>query len=282
VRPLLGNSFQSATLRRRGRRPQPREQGQPALHRDLEPRLHPVQRECRWHVLSARRQARRHRHGFERVAGIYATTRGFKFFGEEPSNYNADIFAKLFACVEKLSGKQYKGTVPKSREGLSEQENIDIAFRVLADHSRCVSCAIADGILPGNDGRNYVVRRILRRGILYGKKLGLATGFFEQLVAPVVESLGDVFPELKQQQDLVRRVIRGEEESFGRTLDRGLQLFEQRITKARTIKAGQQSDYETYIPGDVAFELYDTYGFPLDMTQLLANERGIKVDFGGF
>jgi alanyl-tRNA synthetase len=261
--------------------------------------------------------------GFERVAGIYATTRGFTFFGEEPSNYNADIFAKLFACVEKLSGKHYKGTVPKSREGLSEQENVDIAFRVLADHARCVSCAIADGILPGNDGRNYVVRRILRRGILYGKKLGLATGFFEQLVAPVVASLGDVFPELKQQQELVRRVIRGEEESFGRTLDRGLEQFEQallnefsRLSAVQYPKVsievryrGRQSaqarpgsaeikhielsdDLPSSLlqnglevpkfPGHAAFELYDTYGFPLDMTQLLAAERGLTVDTAEF
>jgi alanyl-tRNA synthetase len=211
--------------------------------------------------------------GFERVAGIYATTRGFKFFGNEPSNYNADIFSQLFACVEKLSGRHYKGTVPKFREGLSEQENVDVAFRVLADHARCVSCAIADGILPGNDGRNYVVRRILRRGILYGKKLGLPVGFFEQLVTPVVESLGDVFPELKQQQDLVRRVIRGEEENFGRTLDKGLSQFQ--------FALDLNPEHKT-LAGAQAFELYDTYGFPLDMTQLLAAERGLTVDTAEF
>jgi alanyl-tRNA synthetase len=207
--------------------------------------------------------------GFERVAGIYATTKGFKDFTREPSNYNADIFAPIFAKVAELSKKVYNGTVPTKREGLGEQENIDIAFRVLADHARCVSCAIADGILPGNEGRNYVIRRILRRGILYGKKLGLQTGFFEQLVAPVVQSLGDVFPELKQQQDMIRRVIRSEEESFGRTIDRGLQIF----NKAAAAGA---------ISGTSAFELYDTYGFPLDMTQLLATERGLTVDAAGF
>jgi alanyl-tRNA synthetase len=207
--------------------------------------------------------------GFERVAGIHATTQGFKDFSREPSNYNADVFAPLLAKIAALSGKDYKGTVPTRREGLGEQENIDIAFRVLADHARCVSCAIADGILPGNEGRNYVIRRILRRGILYGKKLGLQTGFFEQLVAPVVESLGAVFPELQQQQDIIRRVIRSEEESFGRTIDRGLQIF----TKAAS--AGR-------ITGPSAFELYDTYGFPLDMTQLLATERGLSVDTAGF
>jgi alanyl-tRNA synthetase len=207
--------------------------------------------------------------GFERVAGIHATTNGFKDFTKDPSNYAADVFAPLFQKVTELSGKSYRATVPTKREGLSEQENVDIAFRVLADHARCVSCAIADGILPGNEGRNYVIRRILRRGILYGKKLGLQAGFFEQLVPPVVESLGSVFPELKQQQDMIRRVIRGEEESFGRTIDRGLQIFNRAATGAK-------------IAGAAAFELYDTYGFPLDMTQLLATERGLAVDTEGF
>jgi alanyl-tRNA synthetase len=204
--------------------------------------------------------------GFERVAGIHATTKGFKDFSPEPSNYNADVFAPLFAKVTELSGKTYTGTVPTKREGLSEQENIDIAFRVLADHARTISCSIADGIMPGNEGRNYVIRRILRRGILYGTKLGLKTGFFEQLVAPVVLSLGAVFPELVERQDIIRRFIKSEEESFGRTLDRGLAIF----TKATANGAN--------VSGAVAFELYDTYGFPLDMTQLLATERGLTVD----
>jgi len=207
--------------------------------------------------------------GFERVAGIHATTKGFTDFAPEPSNYNADVFAPLFATVAALSGKTYRGTVPTKRDGLSEQENTDIAFRVLADHARTISCAIADNILPGNEGRNYVIRRILRRGILYGKKLGLQTGFFEQLVPAVVESLGPVFPELVERQEIVRRVIRSEEESFGRTLDRGLQIF------TRAAAAGS-------INGQAAFELYDSYGFPLDMTQLLATERGLQVDAGGF
>ncbi|MBE7539433.1 MAG: alanine--tRNA ligase [Opitutaceae bacterium] len=207
--------------------------------------------------------------GFERVAGIHATTRGFKDFSAEPSNYEADVFAPLFARVAALSGRTYGRTVPSKREGLSEQEETDIAFRVLADHARTISCAIADGILPGNEGRNYVIRRILRRGILYGAKIGLRTGFFEQLVAPVVESLGKVFPELVAQQDVVRRVIRSEEESFGRTLERGLVEFKRAAGASR-------------ISGADAFRLYDTYGFPLDMTQLLAAERGISVDAAEF
>ncbi len=204
--------------------------------------------------------------GFERVAGIYATTNGFTDFTKDPSNYAADVFAPLFAKVAELSGQTYTGTVPTKREGLSQQEQVDVAFRVLADHARTISCAIADGILPGNEGRNYVIRRILRRGILYGKKLGLSTGFFEQLVAPVVESLGSVFPELREREDMIRKVIRSEEESFGRTLDRGLAIFTEATAGGKNVS------------GAAAFQLYDTFGFPLDMTQLLATERGLTVD----
>jgi alanyl-tRNA synthetase len=215
--------------------------------------------------------------GFERVAGIYATTKGFKDFSAEPSNYNADVFTSLFTAIEALSGKKYGRTVPASREKVTEQERIDIAFRVLADHARAVSCAIADGILPGNDGRNYVIRRILRRGILYGRKdLGLETGFFVKLVPAVVASLGDVFPELKQQQPLIERIIRTEEESFGRTLDRGIKRFEDITTEISVHPSAK------ILGGKLAFELYDTYGFPLDMTQLLAAERGLTVDTEGF
>jgi alanyl-tRNA synthetase len=137
-----------------------------------------------------------------------------------------------------------------------------------------VACAIADGILPGNEGRNYVIRRILRRGILYGKKLDLGPGFFEQLVDPVVASLGAVFPELKQHHKTIRRVIRAEEESFGRTLDKGMQLF------ADYADLGTINDH--VFPGQVAFTLYDTYGFPLDMTQLLAAEHGLTVEIASF
>ncbi|HWZ94355.1 MAG TPA: alanine--tRNA ligase [Opitutaceae bacterium] len=263
--------------------------------------------------------------GFERVAGIHATTNGFKDFSKDPSNYNADVFAPLFKKIAELSGKTYRGTVPTTREGLGQQEKIDVAFRVLADHARCVSCAIADSILPGNDGRNYVVRRILRRGILYGQKLELEPGFFSQLVTPVVESLGPVFPELRQLQDVVRRVIRGEEDSFGRTLERGLVFYGKNMidlaanfaakivpdekaayhsTLATGLRLGLERSAEIYsiklanpesarqhlqalrqsfkIPGSLAFVLYDTYGFPLDMTQLLAAESGLTVDVAEF
>ncbi len=219
--------------------------------------------------------------GFERVAGIYATTKGFADFAPEPSNYNADVFTSLFDVIARLSGKSFGGTVPTRREGLSEEEKTDIAFRVLADHARTVSCAIADGIIPGNDGRNYVIRRILRRGILYGRKdLGLGVGFFEKLIPAVVASLGDVFPELKQQQAMIERVVRSEEESFGRTLERGLEQFEH-ILEIESESKDAKPDPSIF-HGEHAFELYDTYGFPLDMTQLLAAERGLTVDVAGF
>lgn len=213
--------------------------------------------------------------GFERVAGIHACTAGFTDFTAEPSNYAADVFAPLFAKITELSSRTYAATIPTKRKGLTEQENTDIAFRVLADHARTISCAIADNILPGNEGRNYVIRRILRRGILYGKKLGLETGFFEQLVPAVVESLGPVFPELTEKQTLIRKIIKGEEESFGRTLDRGLAEFKQAL--AESIANASKE-----LGGNVAFKLYDTFGFPLDMTQLLASESGLTVDVEGF
>jgi alanyl-tRNA synthetase len=259
--------------------------------------------------------------GFERVAGIHATTKGFKDFTAEPSNYNADVFKPTFDQITALSGKSYAGTVPTERTGLNEQQQVDIAFRVLVDHARCVSCAIADGILPGNEGRNYVIRRILRRGIMYGRKsLGLKIGDFTALVAPVIESLGGVFPELKTQRVMVEKAIRAEEESFGKTLDRGLAIFEGQL-KTLMLRAAEEKGIVITIngvssvrdmtnsapetiqlsitdltaekitelfgkvlvfPSSVAFELYDTYGFPLDMTQLLAAERGLTVNVSGF
>jgi alanyl-tRNA synthetase len=216
--------------------------------------------------------------GFERVAGIHAATKGFTDFTPDPTNYAADTFAKIIGKIEELSALKYSGTVPTRRLGLSRKEEIDIAFRVLADHSRCVSCAIADGILPSNEGRNYVVRRILRRGILYGRKaLRLPTGFFEQIVPTVVESLGPIFPELVQRQEIIRKVVRTEEENFGRTLDRGIALFEKGVRE--NSKPGETL---VLLPGSLAFELYDTYGFPLDMTQLLAQEHGFRVDTDNF
>ncbi len=207
--------------------------------------------------------------GFERVVGIIASTRNFTDFSQIASNYNGDQFGKIFEQIAKLSGKRYTATIPEKREGLGEQEQIDVAFRVLSDHIRCVSCAIADGILPSNDGRNYVIRRILRRGIMYAKKLGLQIGDLAKLSASVVETLGGTFPELKKQKDIIAKVIAQEEESFGRTISRGMQEFEKHA------KHGN-------LAGAAVFELYDTYGFPVDLTEVLATERGLTIDKAGF
>ena len=212
--------------------------------------------------------------GFERVAGIIQCTKNFKDFSGTISNYESDVFAPLFRRLEELSGKKYASTLPApGSAGANEQEKIDIAFRVIADHIRTLSFAIADGIQPGNSDRNYVLRRILRRAVRYGRTLGLKGGFFHKLVEVLAETMGDIFPEIRTRKNIVAEVIRTEEESFNRTLDKGIALFEEEANK---LKAGG------VITGALAFRLYDEQGFPLDLTQLMARERGLTVDTTGF
>lgn len=208
--------------------------------------------------------------GFERVCGIMATSRGFKDFSQTPSNYNSDLFTDLFDFIGKLSGRSYARTLPENPAKLSEQEQSDVVFRILADHIRTLSFSIADGILPGNNGRNYVLRRILRRAVMWGKRIQLPTGFFAQLVDPLIAKMGPVFPELIQQRSLIQKVIANEESAFDKTLDKGLEILDKLIMNGSEIS------------GSSAFTLYDTYGFPLDLTQLIARERGLNVDVEGF
>ena len=164
--------------------------------------------------------------GFERVSGIVQCTRGFTDFTHVISNYESDVFRPLFDELQKLSGKRYTSTLPAAgTTGASEQEKIDVAFRVIADHIRTLSFAIADGILPGNTDRNYVLRRILRRAVRYGRTLGFREPFFYKLVDTLAEKMGDVFPEIRAKKDQVQNVIRTEEEAFNRTLDRGIEMF---------------------------------------------------------
>ena len=209
--------------------------------------------------------------GFERVAAIIQTTDNFTDFSKPVSNYNTDIFSPIFAELEKLSGHKYAATLPGTEQ--SEQEKIDIAFRVIGDHIRTLSFSIADGILPSNNDRNYVLRRILRRAVRYGRTLGFQKPFFHQLVDGLVDSMGDVFPELQKRREIIHQTIRAEEESFNRTLDRGIELF-----RDETGKLGNT----TQLSGTFAFKLYDTYGFPLDLTELMAHEAGLSVDTAGF
>jgi len=212
--------------------------------------------------------------GFERIASVMQCTRGFTKFDGIISNYETDIFRPIFDQIEKLSGHRYQSTLPEpGAENFTDQEKIDIAFRVIADHIRTLSFAISDGILPGNTDRNYVLRRILRRAVRYGRTLGFTEPFFYQLVDVLADTMGEIFPGLGQRRQEIQATIQSEETAFNKTLDRGIALFAE---QADQLGKGATLD------GTFAFKLYDTYGFPLDLTELMARERGIKVDTEGF
>ncbi len=323
--------------------------------------------------------------GFERVTSIIQGTNHFSDFANAKiSNYETDIFRPIFDRLEQLSGKKYTSTLPVAPStGDTEQEKIDVAFRVIADHIRTLSFAIADGIIPGNTDRNYVLRRILRRAVKYGRTLGFSKPFFSDLVEVLVRNFGAIFPEIQAREKFVRDVILGEEIAFNRTLDTGLKYLEEVIKLKRSstlsangnevtalrsgaqelaaihnevfddVNAGwlldrlqvvankYQSDandlvyaglieegeavIEVYnnlvefgsfcslnlkrgvpksdlvlrlkllletidalllnaskLGGKIIFKLYDTYGFPLDLTELVVREQGFKIDSGGF
>jgi alanyl-tRNA synthetase len=323
--------------------------------------------------------------GFERVTGIIQNTQNFTDFNRTISNYETDIFRPIFDRIEKLSGKKYGSSLPAAgAAATTEQEKIDIAFRVIADHIRTLSFAIADGIQPGNTDRNYVLRRILRRAVRYGRTLGFREPFFYKLVSVLADSMGRVFPELRAKQDHIEQVIQREEEAFNKTLDKGIEMFDdivrygeelERAAEAHRAEAAylastphnvdhgfwsftppygervrefhtrvwsdlrqrplpkvweqiaadeeksfvadlmrfadmvaQDASSESQpavavresrvedmkangerlkgrgklMPGAAAFLLYDTYGFPLDLTELMARERGLAVDVAGF
>ena len=327
--------------------------------------------------------------GFERVTSIIQGTKYFSDFANAKiSNYETDIFRPIFDAIEKFSGKKYGSTLPKSGStGETEQEKVDVAFRVIGDHIRTLSFAIADGIQPGNNDRNYVLRRILRRAVRYGRTLGFKEPFFYKLVDVLADTMGDVFPEIRDRKKQVQETIQREEEAFNKTLDSGIEIFEgvillnkeletiaaeiaptvklieeaeetsadtgepiekylkpirrsveamqgkvRRMDKSLLWKAHSQdiklmaisaeeiadsiealsnsslqgSAYETIaeqfsyqvgrlqrgikkcesisktLAGESAFLLYDTYGFPLDLTELIARERGVVVETAVF
>jgi alanyl-tRNA synthetase len=224
--------------------------------------------------------------GFERVTSIIQGTQDFtRFAGATISNYETDIFRPIFDEIETLSGKKYGGTRPDSSELslLDARHATDVAFRVIADHIRTLSFAIADGIEPGNTDRHYVLRRILRRAVRYGRTLGFREPFFYKLVAVLARTMGDVFPEIRANRQHVADVLRREEEAFNKTLDRGIDEFNLalKVAAANGLSSGLQVS-EKVVAGHIAFELYDTYGFPLDLTELMARERGMSVDVAGF
>ena len=179
------------------------------------------------------------------------------------SNYDTDMFSGMIHKIEELSGHRYH-----------ESEKTEVAMRVIADHIRAIAFSIADGQLPSNVKAGYVIRRILRRAVRYGYTfLGFDEPFLCSLVPQLVADMGEAYPEIAKQQKLIESVIREEEMSFLRTLDRGIRLMDDYIAKNAATKT---------IPGEDAFILYDTYGFPIDLTELIASEKGYSVDMEGF
>jgi alanyl-tRNA synthetase len=180
------------------------------------------------------------------------------------SNYDSDLFSEIIAHIGEVSGKRYK----------AKQED-DISIRVIADHARAVTFLIADGVLPGNEGRGYVLRRILRRAARHGKLLGLDKPFLHDMVPVVIEKMKGVYPELLDKESYVRKVVVNEEQRFMETLDAGLKILNEQI--ASLVKDGKSE-----IPGMVVFRLYDTFGFPVDLTGEAARSKGLSLDMAGF
>ena len=190
------------------------------------------------------------------------------------SNYDTDIFTPVIAEIERLSGRKYSHTFPEgpNGEGVNEEQKVDIAMRVVADHLRAVAFSIADGQLPSNAKAGYVIRRILRRAVRYAYTfLGQKEAFMYKLLNVLVREMGAAYPELAAQRELIGRVMKEEEDSFLRTLDKGITLLNGAMDE---LKAHGRKELD----GKEAFRLFDTYGFPLDLTELICGENGYTVD----
>ncbi|MGE5605762.1 MAG: alanine--tRNA ligase, partial [Bacteroidota bacterium] len=192
--------------------------------------------------------------GFERIVSVLQNER---------SNYDIDLFREIIKGIESVTGQSY-----------AKPEN-QVAFRVIADHIRSLTFAIADGAILSNEGRGYVLRRILRRAARFGRTLGMEEPFLYQVMPYLVKAMGDAYPEIKEKQNHCAMVIKAEEEGFNRTLDNGIELFEEIADRLK--EQGTST-----IKGVDAFKLYDTYGFPLDLTQLMAEEKGLTIDIDEF
>ena len=192
--------------------------------------------------------------GFERITAILQGVN---------SNYKTDVFLPLLETISDVTGQPYF------------DDERGAPHRVIADHIRCLTFAIGDGVMPSNDGRGYVIRRILRRAILYGKRLGMDTSFIFNFIDPVIEQLGTAFPDVIPRRELIQKIVQSEENRFHQTLDRGLDILNTSLD--RIVANGDST-----LDGERAFELYDTFGFPLDLTQILTREREIAVDEQGF
>ena len=186
--------------------------------------------------------------GLERIAAVLQHVH---------SNYEIDLFTALIAAVARQLGAR---------------DNKDKSLRVIADHLRSTAFLVADGVLPGNEGRGYVLRRIIRRAIRHGNKLGAQAPFFAALVPDLITQMGEAYPQLVSQQSAITAALQGEEEQFARTLDNGMAILEESLEQI----------VDQTIPGDVIFKLYDTYGFPVDLTNDIARERGLVLDLEGY
>ena len=198
--------------------------------------------------------------GYERLVSVLQ---------DKSSNYDTDCFSPLFETIQKVTGKRPY----TDKYGADDKDGMDTAYRVVADHVRLLTFAISDGGYPNNEGRGYVVRRVLRRGSRYARKyFDVKIGnFFSKIVPTLVEQVGDMFPEIKKHEEEVKEVLDEEEESFAKTLDRGEAQFETYAAKAT--KQGSKA-----LPGADVWRLYDTFGFPVDLTQIMAEERGLTID----
>lgn len=202
--------------------------------------------------------------GFERLVSVLQ---------DKSSNYDTDVFSPLFQTIQEATGaREYRGLF-----GADDPDGIDTAYRVVADHVRTLSFAISDGVTPDSEGRGYVVRRILRRGARYARKyFSVEIGnFFSRIVPTAVNQLGDMFPELRKKQNDVMEILDEEEISFAKTLDRGERQFEHYAQQAKAKGVGK-------LHGADVWRLYDTFGFPVDLTRLMAEERGLQIDDGEF
>jgi alanyl-tRNA synthetase len=211
--------------------------------------------------------------GLERMASVAQGKR---------SNYDTDLFQSVIRAIERIAGKKYgasgrsetaspaRGAGPEA-----EQSDVDVSMRVIADHARATTFLVGDGVLPANEGRGYVLRRIMRRAIRHGKRLGLEKPFLADVCAAVIAEMGAAYPEARENRAFIGKVAAQEEESFRRTLDKGLAILEEEMARLARAK-------ESTVPGRVAFQLYDTFGFPMDLTRVIAAERGLAVDEAGF
>ncbi len=193
--------------------------------------------------------------GLERVAAVAQKVQ---------SNYDTDLFVPMMTKIEQLTGYKY---------GTSAEQ--DVSVKVIADHSRASAFLIGDGALPSNEGRGYVLRRVIRRALRHGRFLGLDRPFLSEVAVSVMESMQDVYPELLENRSFITRVIQNEEERFNETLDNGLRLLQTEIKRLSDENAQT-------IPGSLIFKLYDTYGFPIDIVTDMSRELGFQVDEAGF